>query len=209
MSGITLMVIALAPALSWHGHAPPAHSTDPAPRLGAQADVPGGPVTGTARSRFHSQPAVGNPRQIRIPAIGLVADVVPLSIQPNGSLSVPEDFSHTGWYADGPEPGDPGPAVVVGHLDSRVGPAVFSRLPELMPGHHIVIETRNGIGLTFVVERTEQYPKEHFPTTEVYGPTHERVLRLVTCDGAFDRAASSYRDNLVVFARLAGINGSP
>ena len=138
-----------------------------------------------------------------IPAIDLDADVVPLGLRPDGTLEVPENFSQTGWYTNGPEPGEPGSAVIVGHVDSLDGPAVFFRLRALLPGDEIIVETVDGGSFTFIVERTEQHPKTEFPTAEVYGPTNNRALRLITCGGSFDRAARSYRDNLVVFANLA------
>lgn len=129
--------------------------------------------------------------------------MVPLGIQPDGSLAVPEDFSLTGWYENGPEPGEPGPAVIVGHVDSHVGPAAFFRLHEMTPGQLIMIETADGTTLTFIVERVERHPKDRFPTAAVYGSTDHQSLRLITCTGTFDRVAASYRDNVIVFARLA------
>ena len=146
---------------------------------------------------------VASPRRILIPEIGLRSTMVPLDVRPDGILETPEDFSRAGWYANGPEPGEPGPAVIVGHVDSRVGPAVFFRIPELMAGHRIMVETTSGQTFTFVVERVERYSKKHFPTSEVYGHTRQPVLRLITCGGRFNRAVGSYQDNIVVFARLA------
>lgn len=116
---------------------------------------------------------------------------------------MPEDFSLTGWYANGPEPGEPGPAVVVGHVDSRAGPAVFFRLREVSPGDLVVIEAADRTAFTFIVERIERYSKTSFPTIAVYGRTDQPYLRLITCTGTFDRTTTSYRDNMVVFAKLA------
>ena len=47
-----------------------------------------------------------------------------------------------------------------------------------------------------------QYPKTAFATEEVYGPTADAQLRLITCGGAFDPSARSYEDNVIVFASL-------
>jgi sortase (surface protein transpeptidase) len=143
------------------------------------------------------------PARVVIPNIDLAATVVPLGLRPDGSLEVPTDFSLTGWYKDGPEPGEPGPAVIVGHVDGHQTPAVFFRLRDVAPGNQILVETKDGRSVRFVVERVEEHPKEAFPTAAVYGPTTEPALRLITCSGTFDPAARSYRDNLVVFARLA------
>ena len=43
--------------------------------------------------------------------------------------------------------------------------------------------------MRFTVTRVARYPKDAFPTAEVYGPTADAELRLITCGGAFDRAA--------------------
>ena len=80
---------------------------------------------------------------------------------------------------------------------------MFYRLRELRPGQAILVERADGSRLRFVVEQARSYPKEEFPTAAVFGPVPEAALRLITCAGDFDRARGSYRDNLVVFARLA------
>lgn len=56
----------------------------------------------------------------------------------------------------------------------------------------------------FAVEAVSQFPKDDFPTELVYGGTDDAALRLITCDGTFDRAERSYRDNVVVLATLVG-----
>lgn len=126
--------------------------------------------------------------------------MVDLGQDPDGRLQAPEDFARVGWYSGGPAPGDPGPAVIVGHVDSWRGPAVFFRVRDLVPGDEIVVPRADGTSATFVVDAIEQYPKDGFPAERVYGPTADPQLRLITCGGSFDRAAKSYRDNIVVYA---------
>jgi sortase (surface protein transpeptidase) len=121
-----------------------------------------------------------------------------------GAIEIPNEWQVAGWYAEGVRPGQVGPAVIVGHVDSRQGPAVFYRLREMRRGDKIKITRRDGSVVTFVVDRLEQHAKTRFPTDDVYLPTLEPALRLVTCDGTFDRSTGHYRDNLVVFAHLRG-----
>jgi hypothetical protein len=92
--------------------------------------------------------------------------------------------------------------VIAGHVDSRTGPAVFYRLRELRPGDRVEVERADGVRLRFAVEGRAQYHKATLPTDAVFGPVPWPALRLVTCAGSFDRARGSYRDNLVVYARL-------
>jgi hypothetical protein len=92
--------------------------------------------------------------------------------------------------------------VIVGHVDSRSGPAVFFRLRQLAPGDEIAVDRVDGSTAVFVVQRVERHPKGAFPTDAVYGPTPVAQLRLVTCGGEFDRRSRHYVDNVVVFAGL-------
>lgn len=142
------------------------------------------------------------PTEISIPSIGVNSHLQALGLNKDGSLQSPSKWQVAGWYADGIRPGDPGPAVIAGHVDSVNGPAVFYRLTRLKPGETATVTQRNGHRLTFVVDTVNQYPKNRFPTAAVYGPTALPVLRLITCTGDFDRAAHSYVDNLVVTAHL-------
>ena len=150
---------------------------------------------------FGTQPAPlsGPPTRLRVPAIKLDTSLETLRIGGAGELTPPKDFAKAGWYADGTAPGDVGPAVIAGHVDNRSGPAVFYDLRELDTGDVIEV-TRGGAAVTFTVTSTAWYPKKEFPTDEVYGPTPDRQLRLITCGGVFDRSLKSYKDNLVVYA---------
>src|SRR4029453_18220007 len=121
----------------------------------------------------------------------------------DGALTPPKNFAKAGWYADGTRPGDVGPAVIAGHVDSKRGPAVFYKLRELQAGDLIAV-TRGGKTVRFRVVSTAWYPKKSFPTAEVYGPTPDRQLRLITCGGVFDHTLRSYKDNLVVYAVAGG-----
>ena len=143
------------------------------------------------------------PVRIEIPAIGVNTRIVWLGLNPDRSLEVPTNFADTGWWSGGPRPGDPGPAVIAGHVDSKTGPAVFYRIRDLRPGDAIAVERRDGSRARFAVLGSEQYPKSHFPTARVYGRTAGPTLRLITCSGTFDRATGHYLDNTVVYANAA------
>ena len=147
------------------------------------------------------------PVRLAIPAIGVATTLVRLGLEADGAMQVPDDFGRAGWFAGGPAPGQVGPSVIAGHVDSHTGPAVFYRLRDLRPGNALLVDRADGTRLRFVVERASSFPKSGFPTAAVFGPVPSAALRLVTCAGDFDQARGSYRDNLVVFARLAGVEG--
>ena len=141
------------------------------------------------------------PLSIEIPALGVAQKLGELSEDADtGELSAPADPSVPGWFAAGVVPGDIGPAVVGGHVDSRNGPGVFFNLGRLRPSDQIMITRSDGRMIRFAVTAVRQYPKSQIPTAAVYGATPVPQLRVVTCGGRFDRMARSYTDNVVVEA---------
>jgi hypothetical protein len=148
-------------------------------------------------------PPPSAPVEVEVPAIGVRSRLVGLRLDEDGALEAPEDFARAGWFVDGPQPGQAGPAVVAGHVDSQDGPAVFFRLADLAAGDEVLVHREDGSTVAFRVDRVEQHPKDAFPTESVYGPVPGPELRLITCGGEFDEAVDSYRDNIVVYASAA------
>jgi sortase family protein len=146
--------------------------------------------------------AVAAPASVTVPSLGIRGALVPLALDPSGTLTPPEDISTAGWFAQGPAPGAIGPAVVAGHVDSWRGAGVFSRLARAAVGDDVLVGRTDGTTARFVVTRVARYGKDAFPTAEVYGPTPDAELRLITCGGTFDRRQRSYLDDVVVYARL-------
>ena len=149
-------------------------------------------------------PSRAAPLSVDLPSIGAQSRLVELGVDGAGALVPPSDFALAGWFTGGPVPGEVGPAVIAGHVDSRDGPAVFYRLEELTPGDEVSVTRADGSVAQFAVTRVEQYPKAAFDTADVYGPTAHPELRLITCGGVFDHTRRSYTHNIVVFARLVG-----
>lgn len=158
---------------------------------------------GTAGALGDGVPAGEPPARVRIPAIGIDEDLVDLGTTATGELEVPSDPDRVGWFTEGGRPGGRGPTVVVGHLDSTTGPAVFADLPDLAPGDEVVVTTTSGAQVRYVVDRVEDVPQDTFPTAAVYGATADDQLRLITCTGPYDRAAGRYTENRVVWATAA------
>ncbi|MBB6397728.1 sortase (surface protein transpeptidase) [Actinomadura coerulea] len=142
------------------------------------------------------------PVGVSIPSIGVRAPLVRLGLRAGGEVQVPPAGrpGEAGWYQGGPAPGERGAAVVLGHVDSAKGAAVFYDLGRLRPGNRVEVSRADGRVAVFTVESVERVPKGRFPTARVYGPLDHPALRLVTCGGAFDRAERGYRDNVIVYA---------
>ena len=182
----------------------------PQPPISALASTPSltsALTSGTARdavglsAKFLSR---SRPVGIAIASIGVDAQtLVTLGKQADGSLQVPTDFGKAGWYTDGPTPGQFGPAVIVGHVDSTNGPGIFYKLGALRPGATVSVVRADGSTARFIVDMVARYPKDRFPTNTVYGDTTQRAeLRLITCGGGFDTKSGHYLDNVVAFAHL-------
>jgi sortase (surface protein transpeptidase) len=201
------LVVAGAAGCSAGGRSPEqvARAAPPASRS-AVAGATSPPVAGPTRTTEVIDFPVGSwrrlpqspPVRVEIPAIGVSSPLVRLGLGPDGTMQVPGDYQVAGWFTGGPQPGQLGPAVIVGHVDSRTGPAVFYRLRDLRPGDQIRVVRADRRVVRFRVDSLASYPKQSLPGEEVYGATTAPVLRLITCAGTFDRARRSYRENLVV-----------
>ncbi|MEU6622495.1 class F sortase [Streptomyces litmocidini] len=184
--------------------APAALEHEPEPRALPKATPkarpkprPAPPPAPLARSR---------PVTVAVPAITIEAPVIGLGLDATGRLGTPpvDNPRVVGWYAKGPAPGERGTAVVVGHRDTRTGPAVFLNLDSLSAGNTVRVARADGKVAVFTVDRVGTYAKNAFPDKEVYGDTGRPELRLLTCGGAFDRG-KGYEANIVVFAHLTEI----
>jgi sortase (surface protein transpeptidase) len=145
------------------------------------------------------------PLRLAIPAIGVQTTVQQLGLDPDGSVQVPPlgRDSHAGWYKYSPTPGELGPSVILGHIDSAAyGPGVFFRLGDLRQRDRISITLADHTVAVFEVERVVEYRKTKFPTLAVYGNTDHAALRLITCGGTFDPARHSYESDIVAYAAL-------
>lgn len=145
-----------------------------------------------------------NPTRLSIKTIAVNAPFTPLHLDAAGNLHAPPagNTNLVGWYAEGPTPGERGPAIVAGHVDTKTGPAVFLLLRLLKPGATADITRADGTVATFTVDSVEMFSKGSFPDQRVYGTTPDPQLRIITCGGSYDRSKKDYTDNVVVFAHL-------
>jgi hypothetical protein len=143
----------------------------------------------------------GPPTRVRIPSIDVDSTLESLSLGAHQQLNPPSRYDEAGWWRGGAVPGDPGLAVIAGHVDSTRGPGVFFRLRDVTPGESVSVQ-RGGVWVKFRVTRVERYPKDKFPTDKVYSPVTGAELRVITCGGDFDTVHGTYYDNIVVYAIL-------
>jgi hypothetical protein len=147
------------------------------------------------------------PIRVDIDAVDVHAPLTALGLDHEGNFEVPQMRRphEAGWFEPGPTPGEFGPAVLMGHVDTeQSGPAVFFPLGEIEEGDRIEVTREDGIIVDFAVTAIESYEKRRLPFEEVFGIEAEPALRLITCGGAFDRNTGDYTENLVVFATYTG-----
>lgn len=142
------------------------------------------------------------PVSLRIPAIGISVRLSALGLHPDGTVQVPSDFQEPGWFRLGPTPGQRGSAVILGHVDSYKGPAVFFRVRALQVGDRVDVTLADGVVTHFAIRLVAMYAKDQFPARLVYGSRGFSDLQLVTCGGVFDRDTRSYLSNVVAFTSL-------
>lgn len=151
------------------------------------------------------------PVSLDIPAIDVHSRVRQVGLDEDGAIEVPAPGPHyddAAWYRYSPTPGELGPSIIVGHVDSAAdGPSVFFNLGALRRGDRIAVTREDGDVATFKVDTVRRFPKDRFPTQLVYGRTDHPALRLITCGGPFDPATGHYLDNIAVFASLARSSG--
>lgn len=181
------------------GAAGPSPAATPSSSSIGSADGKQDPVASTGAPADVADLAVS---RVQIPAISVDAATEPLERDAAGVLQPPVEWADAGWYRAGVLPGRVGPAVIAGHLDTTLREAVFAHLKELVPGDRIVVTLSDGSSSTFAVDSAIDVEKQTFPTAQVYGPTPDAQLRLITCNGPYDDAAGSYANNYIVFASL-------
>lgn len=148
--------------------------------------------------------AASHPVGITIPSLNVRAVVNNVGLAPDGTIDVPplDRAQEAGWYDQSPTPGEVGPSVIVGHVDTRSGPAVFHQLSRMKPGDAVEVAREDRTVAVFQVERLERFDKAQLPADQVYGDFTKPNLRLITCGGEWVGGQTGYADNVVVFANL-------
>jgi len=209
-------VTAVGVGLSQQDPAPPAPTAASAPSVTSSTPAPSeGPASdGPASEGPADQPAkddvelldYSEPVRIDIPSIGVGSRLVDLGLDEQGVMETPVPVDLAGWFTPSPPPGVGGATVIAGHVTWDQEPTVFFRLGELTTGDRVSVTRDDGARVTYEVTRIGSFPKDSFPTDEVYGQPDGSELRLITCGGEFDEAAGRYLDNVIVWARAIDVD---
>lgn len=185
-AGIVLLAVAFVP-----GQQPPPEPPPPPPtHTQPHTHVPSHDIAVLPSSE---------PVQITAKRIGLAASIEAVGIAKDGTITMPTDADHAGWYTGSVTPGERGNAILAAHLDSTTGPAAFYHMGALRKGDHITVQRRDGKEAAFTVTAMSVYAKKAFPAQAVYGPTAHPQLTLITC-ADWDERTETYQANLVITA---------
>ncbi|MCX3063673.1 class F sortase [Streptomyces beihaiensis] len=182
-----------------------------APTTGDVAAV--GRPAGVDLPAAHRPLHAAKPQRLDVTSLHIQAPLVPRGLDTSGAVDPPPyaQAAAVGWYRGGVTPGEPGAALLVGHVDTDSQPSVFYHLSEARPGDTVRVARDDGSVAVFTVDGVKVYSRDHFDPARAYGP-HRRgraELRLITCGGTFDRASGTYTANVVVSAYLTGVEGTP
>jgi sortase (surface protein transpeptidase) len=207
LAGIVVLVV----GIRGQNHAPQPSPAAATTQASASAPAAAGTSASSPASPAPRGPLLAKsvPSSLEIPAIGVSSSLLQLGLNTDQTVQVPPlgKDSQAGWYVGSPTPGELGPSLLVGHVDSaEYGPGVFYKLGALHQGDTVDVTRSDSTVAVFRIDRVASFPKDHFPTLDVYGDTDNAQLRLITCGGKFDFSARSYESNIVVFASLVSSN---
>ena len=155
-------------------------------------------ATSTSEIKLHAS----RPTRLIIPKLKIDAPFEILGLNADRTVGVPKEYDTVGWYSGSKTPGEIGPSVILGHVDSYKGPAVFFYLGRLDKGDRFTIRREDGSEAHFEIDSLDRYPQSDFPTDKVYGSIGFAGVRLITCSGKYDHATKRYSNNLVVYGHL-------
>lgn len=171
------------------------------------APQPAASAAGTIKTTdSHLSYGYSKPVSLNIPAINVNSELIALGKNPDGTIAIPKGNhrNYPAWYKYSVTPGQPGAAVIEGHLDTYSGPSVFFDLGKLKPGEKVFVKRADDKNLAFTITAVRSYAKTNFPTNLVYAPSGKAPeLRLITCGGDFNSSTESYNRNTVVYASLS------
>jgi len=168
------------------------------------AAPPAATATSNAGSALSAGGAIVNLRPVRlvITSIHLDATVESRGLDTQRNLATAQDFEHAAWYNRGPAPGQPGNALINGHVNWWTGDAVFTRLKFVRIGDRIQIVRADGTTVQFRVTGRQTVGADA-RVAALFAPSVTATLTLITCAGVWNPLTMSDTQRLLVSATIA------
>ncbi|MGI5837208.1 MAG: sortase domain-bontaining protein [Chloroflexota bacterium] len=158
--------------------------------------------TATAEPTKSGVATVAPPKLLRLPTVGIEAAFEFVGLTPEGAMDTPKNPDKVAWYQFGPRPGQPGNAVIAGHVDWAGKVRAFWWLNRLEPGDVVEIIDQKDNSYSFVIKRKQLYDASTAPVQEIFAGSGAPEITLITCGGVFDHRTRQYLSRLVVRAAL-------
>ncbi|MFI7483872.1 class F sortase, partial [Kocuria sp. M1R5S2] len=212
LASASLLAAAAVTAVPGTGEPPTATSLAAGPYRGEGAAPPARPASAEAVARVAADvpvaPAAPAPPETVPAPVRMVVDgspidmpVVPVGIEDNGAMTIPDNHVELGWYRYGPSPGAAeGAAVVAGHVDTLTEVTPMARLKDVPTGAEVRVERADGSVLRYRTESVRHVHKTSLADADLFRRTGEPVLHLVTCGGEWLEELGDYEDNVVLKA---------
>ncbi|WP_020433989.1 class F sortase, partial [Paenibacillus riograndensis] len=80
----------------------------------------------------------------------------------------------------------------------------FFKLKKLKQGDKVIVSSKTGRQLTYIVESVEAFTPAEAPMERIFGETGERRMNLITCTGRYSRKKKEHEKRLIIFTKLDG-----
>ena len=145
--------------------------------------------------------AVPAPVRVQVEGTGIDLEVVPVGVEDNGAMTIPDNHVQAGWYRYGPAPGsDSGSSVLAAHVDSRTEVLPIAGLKNVAPGTRVTVTREDGSQVAYQTQKVENIAKRSLDGHRLFDRTGDHVLKLVTCGGKWLDTENDYEDNVVLTA---------
>ena len=184
-----------AAAVRVANHSPVATTPQPLAQQSAPATTP------TSDSLDSYQVATGLPRILSIPKLNIKARITSVGVGKDGSIGTPNNVFDTAWYNGSALPGQPGAALIDGHISSWTSQGVFYHLNNLHTGDMVSVELGGGQTVSYEVVRTQVYADDAVDMQQLLSSADDSRpgLNLISCYGSVTAGTNEFNQRLVVF----------
>lgn len=208
-AGVTLAALALGAVAGCGGGTagrPAAHDAVRTFSAAPASTTPGAAPTGQlgshpAKLAELQAVAARAPVRLVVPDLKVDAPIQSVGTDPaTHGMSLPSDATHVAWWSLGARPGDAaGTMVLAAHVDWNHVEGLFFHLGTLRRGAVVTVVTAGGARQPYRVISSHRLPKLDLSSQDLFTRAGSPRLVLVTCGGAFNYAAHSYLDNVIVY----------
>ncbi|WP_154579574.1 MULTISPECIES: class F sortase [Arthrobacter] len=148
-----------------------------------------------------AEEAIPAPVRVQVEGTGIDLEVVPVGVEDNGAMTIPDNHVQAGWYRYGPAPGaDAGSSVLAAHVDSQTEVLPIAGLKDVAPGTKVTVTREDGSTVVYRTQQVENIAKRSLDGHRLFDRTGDHLLKLVTCGGQWLDTENDYEDNVVLTA---------